>query len=85
MNKPTLTESDFRSQTWSRLTKDLQERLQELRQSNDSSQLSQDQTFLIRGQIKEVKRLLSLSTESAGMSGTPFTGDANLSDFPDDQ
>lgn len=75
-----ITKADLGSGVWSRLTKDFQVRLQELRESNDYPLLTPEKTALIRGQISEVKRLLALS-ESAGMSGVPLIGDTEPSDF----
>lgn len=72
-----LLPGDFTSQAWKRLTKHLQNRLQELRESNDETSLTPDKTAKIRGQIFEVKKLLALSEDSAGAAGTPFTGDAD--------
>lgn len=71
-----LLHNDFRTQVWSRLTKHLQDRLQELRESNDVASLTPEKTALIRGQISEVKKLLALSVDSAGDGGIPFLGDA---------
>ena len=59
-----MTLDDIRSPTWRRLTQELQERLQELRELNDSFGNSPEKTSLIRGQITEVKRLLSLAPAS---------------------
>ena len=52
---------DFRSETWRRLTKHLQNRLQDLRESNDIPSCDADKTALIRGQIKVVKEILDLA------------------------
>lgn len=59
-----MTLDDIRSPIWRRFTKELQERLQELRELNDTP-FAQEKTTLVRGQINEVKRLLALSSESA--------------------
>jgi hypothetical protein len=56
-----MTPEDFRSPEWRRFTKTLQDRLQGLREFNDSFANSPEKTALIRGQISEVKRLLSLA------------------------
>lgn len=64
---------------WSRLTKLLQERLQELREFNDSSANDQIKTALIRGQISEVKRLLALSEDSARADDFPGNGEVETS------
>lgn len=55
---------DFRSDTWKRLTQTLENRLEELRQLNDSPAMGVEQTALIRGGIKELKRILSLAEEA---------------------
>lgn len=60
-----LKPEDFRSTTWKRLTKVLDERLQYLRELNDTPSFSQEKTALIRGGISEVKRILSLGEESS--------------------
>ena len=59
---------DLRSETWGRLTKHLQHRLQELRESNDSPSCDADKTALIRGQIKAIKEILDLA---ASVSSSP--------------
>lgn len=56
-----LRPEDFRTESWKRLTKHLQERLQELRESNDMPSLDAEKTALIRGQIKAVKEILDLA------------------------
>lgn len=58
-----MTPSDLQSPIWRRFTKELQLRLQELREANDAV-CTPDKTALIRGQISEVKRLISLSSGS---------------------
>jgi len=62
-----LKAEDFRSTTWKRLTQTLEERLQELRELNDSPSFSAEKTALIRGGIGELKRILSLA-EKASLS-----------------
>lgn len=56
---------DFRSATWRRLTQTLEERLQELRELNDSPSHSPEKTALIRGGISELKRILSLAEQAS--------------------
>jgi hypothetical protein len=56
---------DFRSETWKRLTQTLEERLEELRQLNDNPSLGVEQTALVRGGIKELKRILSLADDAS--------------------
>lgn len=63
-----LRAEDLRSDTWRRLTQHLQDRLQELRESNDSPSCDADKTALIRGQIKAVKEILDLA---ASVSSSP--------------
>lgn len=75
-----MTNSDLRTQVWSRFTKELELRLQELREFNDSTLNSETKTALIRGQISEVKRLLALSPdESAGAADFPIHGEVETS------
>jgi hypothetical protein len=56
---------DFRTDVWKRLTQTLEERLEELRQLNDNPSLGVEQTALVRGGIKELKRILSLAEEAS--------------------
>lgn len=56
---------DFQTPTWKRLTQTLEERLEELRQLNDSPAMGLEQTALIRGGIKELKRILSLADDAS--------------------
>lgn len=75
-----MTADDFRSPTWRRFTQELQERLQVLRELNDSSANTEDKTALIRGQISEVKRLLSLApVASERAHDLPFIGEVEPS------
>ena len=55
---------DFRSATWKRLTKVLEDRVQELRELNDQS-FDQTKTAGIRGGIAELKRILSLAEQAS--------------------
>jgi hypothetical protein len=52
---------DFSTNAWRRLERDLQERLQVLREQNDGWKTDEVQTALIRGRIDEVKRILGLA------------------------
>jgi hypothetical protein len=73
-----LTHEDFRSGTWKRFSRLLQERLQELRELNDSQSFGTEKTSSIRGSIAEVKRILALADEaSASQAVVPseLTGD----------
>jgi hypothetical protein len=60
-----MRQKDFSSETWNRLTKTLQARLQELRELNDQTTLSPEKTMLIRGQISMIKEILALPQGSA--------------------
>jgi hypothetical protein len=59
---------DFHSDTWKRLTKTLEIRLEELRQLNDNPSMNVEQTALIRGGIKELKLILGLAEEASPSS-----------------
>ncbi len=63
-----LRREDFRSESWKRLTKHLQERLQQLRESNDAPSFDAEKTALIRGQIKMVKEILDLQAQASSSS-----------------
>lgn len=56
---------DFRSATWKRLSKHIQERVDELRKLNDSPSFGVEQTALIRGGISELNKILSLAEEAS--------------------
>lgn len=56
---------DFRTPTWKRLTQTLTERLQELRELNDSPSFGPEKTAQIRGGIAELKRILALAEEAS--------------------
>jgi endonuclease IV len=56
---------DFRSATWKRLSQLLEQRLEELRQLNDSPTYDAIKTAQIRGQIGELKRILALAEEAS--------------------
>ena len=56
-----LRREDFLSPTWTRLTQTLEDRLKELRELNDAPSFGPEKTALIRGQISELKRILSLA------------------------
>ncbi len=59
-----MTPQDFQTGTWKRLTKHLEQRLQALRESNDST-MSESNTAVIRGKIAMVKELLALSPDDS--------------------
>lgn len=52
---------DFQTNAWKRLERDMQARLQELREQNDGLAIDETKTALIRGRIDEVKRILGLA------------------------
>jgi len=63
---------DFQTPTWKRLTQFLEERLQALRELNDSQSFGPEKTAAIRGSIAEVKRILALADgASAGQAVAP--------------
>lgn len=64
-----LTVSDKQSVTWLRLKALLEQRLDELRRENDRD-LNADDTAMVRGRIKEVKRLLGIDKELPKISGS---------------
>ncbi len=63
--------ADFQTAVWRRLEEDMRTRLQELRELNDRQTQNELQTAATRGQIAEVKRLLALSSDSAGDAAEP--------------
>lgn len=56
---------DFRSSTWKRLTQTLNERIQELRELNDSTSFGPEKTAQIRGGIAELKKILALAEQAS--------------------
>ena len=56
---------DFRTPTWKRLSKLVDERIDELRKLNDSPSYGPEQTALIRGGISELSKILSLAEEAS--------------------
>jgi hypothetical protein len=63
---------DFQTPTWKRLTQHLEDRLQALRELNDSQSFGPEKTAAIRGSIAEVKRILALASDaSAGQAVAP--------------
>jgi len=71
---------DFRSATWKRLTQTLNDRLQELRELNDSPSFGTEKTAHIRGGIAELKRILALADEA---SASPVVSPEELSALAD--
>lgn len=72
-----LQRSDLKSSVWKRFEKGLAERLQELRESNDSIANDEIKTALIRGQIRMVHELLALSQDSARADDFPSDGEVD--------
>jgi hypothetical protein len=60
MADPVLNENDLQSQSWLKLKRFLEERLAKLRAMNDND-LGETRTARLRGQIAEVRHLLSLA------------------------
>lgn len=56
---------DFRSATWKRFSKHIQDRVDELRKLNDNPSYGIEQTALIRGGISELNKILSLAEEAS--------------------
>lgn len=56
---------DFRSATWRRLTQTLTDRIQELRELNDSPSFGAEKTAAIRGGIAELKKILALAEQAS--------------------
>lgn len=78
---------DFASPTWKRLTQELEHELERLRELNDQDQHDAVKTASIRGQIKQLKKLIARADEARAQSdgpeeapliaGWPAPGDAN--------
>ncbi len=72
---------DFHSACWKRLSRLIDERVDELRKLNDS-ELSPEKTALVRGGIKELKKILALADNASAsqavspdeLSGADITG-----------
>jgi hypothetical protein len=60
-----LKREDFHTQTWRRLSQHVEERIDELRQLNDSMSLSVEKTSAIRGGISELLKILALADEAS--------------------
>lgn len=56
---------DFRTPTWKRLTQALTERIQDLRELNDSPSFGTEKTAQIRGGIAELKKILALADQAS--------------------
>jgi hypothetical protein len=60
-----LRPEDFRTNTWKRLTQTLNDRLQELRELNDSPSFGPEKTAQLRGGIAELKKILALAEQAS--------------------
>jgi hypothetical protein len=60
-----MKQEDFRSATWKRLSKTIQDRVDELRKLNDNPSYGIEQTALIRGGISELNKILSLADDAS--------------------
>jgi hypothetical protein len=60
-----LKREDFHTPTWKRLSKHVADRIDELRQLNDSMSLSVEKTAAIRGGISELLKILALADEAS--------------------
>ena len=56
---------DFRTPTWKRLTQTLNDRIQELRELNDSPSFGPEKTAQLRGGIAELKKILALAEQAS--------------------
>jgi hypothetical protein len=56
---------DFRTPAWKRLTKLIEDRVDELRRLNDNPSFGPERTALIRGGISELNKILSLAEEAS--------------------
>lgn len=64
-----LTEQEAAEQLWIRLKEHLQQRLARHRAMNDDPELGNERTAVLRGQIAELKYLLSLDKPARGTPG----------------
>lgn len=71
---------DFKSSTWRRLAQVLDERIQYLRELNDTPSFDEKKTAGIRGGIAELKRILALAEEA---SASPAVDPSELSGVGD--
>jgi len=63
---------DFRTPAWKRLSQYVEDRIDELRELNDTPSLGIEKTAQIRGGISELKKILALADEaSAGPAVDP--------------
>jgi hypothetical protein len=56
---------DFRTPTWKRFSQFVEERIDELRELNDSMSFGPEKTAAIRGGIAELKKILALADEAS--------------------
>lgn len=68
-----LDHSDFSSATWRKLASLLAERLQTLRELNDSHANDVAKTAALRGQIAEVKQTLALAEQASASEDEPHS------------
>jgi hypothetical protein len=64
-----LNEQEAAEQLWIRIKEHLQRRLERHRAMNDDVELGHERTALLRGQIAEIKYLLSLDKPARGTPG----------------
>lgn len=63
---------DFQTPCWKRLSKLLDERIDELRKLNDSMSFGPEETAAVRGGIRELKKILDLAeSASSGPAVNP--------------
>jgi len=58
MGKPIFTNQELQSSVWIKLREHLESQLAERRIYNDGETLSEKETAIVRGEIKNIKRLL---------------------------
>ena len=68
-----MLKEDFHTNTWRRLKKLYNERLNDLREQNDQMSLTPERTAAIRGAIAEVKKFLDLESSSSDTNVFPGT------------
>jgi hypothetical protein len=70
-----LKREDFHTQTWRRLSQLVEDRIDELRQLNDSMSLTVEKTSALRGGISELQKILALADE---VSASPVVSPREL-------
>lgn len=71
---------DFRTATWKRLSQLVDQRIDELRELNDTPSFGTEKTAQIRGGISELKKILALADEA---SASPAVSPEELSALAD--